>query len=300
VVDLHAMTMDHEADGFPDRTLWKATELMAAGLEPERCLLFIQSHVPEHTELAWVLNCVATVGELRRMTQFKDKADKGGGQESVSAGLFDYPVLMAADIALYDTDLVPVGDDQRQHLELTRDVVGRFNHRFGDTLVVPEAAIPKVGARVMDLQNPTAKMSKSESSPMGAVLMVDPAEVVAKKIRSAVTDSGRDVRYDRAEKPGISNLLDILSAVTGRAIPDLEAEYADAGYGAFKSAVADAVVDLLAPVRERYETLVADPGEVRANLSRGAKKAQAIAVPVMERVRRAVGLLPGQEAGLRA
>jgi tryptophanyl-tRNA synthetase len=292
VVDLHAMTVDHEAAGFPDRTMGKATELLAAGLDPERCLLFIQSHVPEHTELAWILNCVATVGELRRMTQFKDKADKGGGQESVSAGLFDYPVLMAADIALYDADLVPVGDDQRQHLELTRDVVGRFNHRFGDTLIVPEAAIPKVGARVMDLQTPTAKMSKSESSPMGSVLMVDPPDLVAKKIRSAVTDSGRDVRYDRVEKPGISNLLDILSAVTGRAIPDLEAEYGDAGYGKFKSAVADAVVDLLAPVRERYETLTADPGEVASSLDRGAAKAKAIAGPVMERVRKAVGLLP--------
>src|SRR5919106_2180500 len=290
IVDLHAMTVDHEAKGFGDRILGKATELMAAGLDPDRCLLFIQSHVPEHTELAWILNCVATVGELRRMTQFKDKADKGGGQESVSAGLFDYPVLMAADIALYDADLVPVGDDQRQHLEFTRDVVGRFNHRFGETLVVPEAAIPKAGARVMDLQNPTAKMSKSESSPMGAVLMVDPPDLVAKKIRSAVTDSGRDVRYDRAEKPGISNLLDILSAVTGRAIPDLEAEYGTAGYGTFKGAVADAVVDLLAPVRERYETLMADPGEVARSLARGAEKAQAIAVPVMERVRTAVGL----------
>ncbi len=293
VVDLHAMTVDHEAEGFGDRILGKATELMAAGLDPDRCLLFIQSHVPEHTELAWVLNCVATVGELRRMTQFKDKANKAGGQESVTAGLFDYPVLMAADIALYDTDLVPVGDDQRQHLELTRDVVMRFNHRFGDTLVVPEAGIPKAGARVMDLQNPTAKMSKSESSPMGSVLMVDPAAVVAKKIRSAVTDSGREVRYDRAEKPGISNLLDILSAVTGQGIPELEAEYGDAGYGTFKSAVADAVVDLLTPVRERYELLSADPGEVRGSLARGAEKAQSIAVPVMERVRRAVGLLPG-------
>ncbi|HEY3239018.1 MAG TPA: tryptophan--tRNA ligase [Acidimicrobiia bacterium] len=292
VVDLHAMTVDHESAGFPDRTMSKAAELLAAGLDPERCLLFIQSHVAEHTELAWILNCVATVGELRRMTQFKDKADKGGGQESVSAGLFDYPVLMAADIALYDTDLVPVGDDQRQHLELTRDVVGRFNHRFGDTLVVPEAAVPKVGARVMDLQNPTAKMSKSENSPMGSVLMVDPPDLVAKKVRSAVTDSGRDVRYDPAEKPGISNLLDIFSAVTGRTIPELEAEYGDAGYGAFKSAVADAVVDLLAPVRERYETLSDDPGEVAASLARGAEKAQAIAGPVMERVRKAVGLLP--------
>ncbi len=292
VVDLHAMTVEHDPASFAGDCLRKATELLAAGLDPERCILFIQSHVHEHTELAWILNCVATVGELRRMTQFKDKSDKVGGQESVTAGLFDYPVLMAADIALYDADLVPVGDDQRQHLELTRDIVGRFNHRYGPTLVVPEAAIPKVGARVMDLQNPTAKMSKSDSSPMGAVLMVDPPEVVVKKIRSAVTDSGRDVRYDREEKPGISNLLDILSATTGQPIPDLEAEYGAAGYGAFKSAVAESVVECLAPVRERYEALSADPGEIRNTLRRGAEKATAIAGPVLERVKRAVGMLP--------
>jgi tryptophanyl-tRNA synthetase len=291
VVDLHGMTVEHDPGTFPDDTLRKAMELMAAGLDPARCLLFVQSHVPEHAELAWILNCVATFGELRRMTQFKDKADKSGGQESVSVGLFDYPVLMAADIVLYDADLVPVGDDQRQHLELTRDVVGRFNHRFGKTLVVPEAIIPEVGARVMDLQNPTAKMSKSEESPMGTVLMVDPPDVVAKKIRSAVTDSGRDVRYDRTEKPGISNLLDILSATTGRAIPDLESEYGSAGYGAFKAVVADAVVECLAPVRERYEALMADPGQTGAALRQGADRARSMAVPVMERVRRAVGLL---------
>lgn len=294
VVDLHAMTVDHTAAGFADACLGKATELMAAGLDPARCILFLQSHVREHTELAWILNCVATYGELRRMTQFKDKSDRsGGGQDSVTAGLFDYPVLMAADIVLYDADLVPVGDDQRQHLELTRDVVGRFNHRFGKTLVTPEAAIPKVGARVMDLQNPTAKMSKSADSPQGTVGMVDPPAVVLKKFKSAVTDSGRDVRYDRAGKPGISNLLDILSAVTGRAIADLEAEYGDAGYGTFKTAVAEAVVEALTPVRERYEALRADPAEVRAALELGAEKAAAIAGPVIDRVRRAVGLLPG-------
>jgi tryptophanyl-tRNA synthetase len=293
VVDLHAMTVEHDPATFAGDCLRKATELLAAGLDPDRCILFIQSHVHQHTELAWILNCVATVGELRRMTQFKDKSDKAGGQESVTAGLFDYPVLMAADIALYDADLVPVGDDQRQHLEFTRDIVGRFNHRYGPTLVVPEAAIPKVGARVMDLQNPTAKMSKSDSSPMGAVLMVDPPEVVVKKIRSAVTDSGRDVRYDRQEKPGISNLLDILSATTGRPIPDLEAEYGSAGYGAFKLAVAESVVECLAPVRERYEALSADPGAVRSILQGGAEKAAAIAGPVLERVERAVGMVPG-------
>lgn len=291
VVDLHAMTVEHDPGTFSDEALRKAMELMAAGLDPERCLLFVQSHVHEHAELAWILNCVATFGELRRMTQFKDKADKAGGQESVSAGLFDYPVLMAADIVLYDADLVPVGDDQRQHLELTRDVVGRFNHRFGPTLVLPEVAIPKVGARVMDLQNPMWKMSKSEDSPLGTVLMVDPPDVVAKKIRSAVTDSGREVRIDRQDKPGISNLLDILSATTGQPIPELEAEYGQAGYGAFKAAVAEAVVECLAPVRERYEALVADPGETRAALRRGADKARAIAGPVLERVKRAVGML---------
>jgi tryptophanyl-tRNA synthetase len=292
VVDLHGMTTDHDPGTFADDTLSKAMELLAAGIDPERSILFIQSHVYEHTELAWILNCVATFGELRRMTQFKDKSDKAGGQESVSVGLFDYPVLMAADIVLYDADLVPVGDDQKQHLELTRDIVGRFNHRFGPTLVMPEAVIPKVGARVMDLQNPTAKMSKSDGSPMGTVLMVDPPDVLAKKIRSAVTDSGRDVRYDRQEKPGISNLLDILSATTGRLIPELEAEFGSGGYGAFKAAVAEAVVESLAPVRERYELLRKDPGETTAVLRRGAEKARDIAGPVLGRAKAAVGLLP--------
>jgi tryptophanyl-tRNA synthetase len=291
VVDLHAMTAEHDPAALADASLRKAMELMAAGLDPQRCLLFVQSHVAEHAELAWVLNCVATFGELRRMTQFKDKSDKAGGQESVSVGLFDYPVLMAADIVLYDTDLVPVGDDQRQHLELTRDIANRFNHRFGKTLVVPEAAIPKVGARVMDLQNPMGKMSKSEASPLGIVYVTDPSELVAKKIRSAVTDSGRDVRYDRAEKPGIANLLDILSATTGRPIPDLEAEYGSAGYGVFKTAVADSVVECLTPVREGYEALLADPAQTQAVLRQGAERARALAAPVMARVRKAVGLL---------
>jgi tryptophanyl-tRNA synthetase len=291
VVDLHAITADHDPAGLADASLRKAMELMAAGLDPQRCLLFVQSHVPEHTELAWVLNCVATFGELRRMTQFKDKSDRAGGQESVSVGLFDYPVLMAADIVLYDTDLVPVGDDQRQHLELTRDIAIRFNHRYGKTLVVPEAAIPKVGARVMDLQNPVAKMSKSEASPLGIVYLTDPPEVVTKKIRSAVTDSGRDVRYDRAEKPGIANLLDVLSATTGRSIPELEEEYGSAGYGSFKSAVAEAVVECLAPVRERYEEMLADPHQTREVLKAGAERARSLAAPVMARVRKTAGLL---------
>ncbi len=212
VVDLHAMTVPYESDELADRSRQLAALLMAAGLDPQRCILFVQSHVAEHSRLTWILNCVATFGELRRMTQFKEKSE---GQESASVGLFDYPVLMAADILLYDTNEVPVGDDQRQHVELTRDVALRFNHRFGDTLVVPEATFPPVGARIMDLQIPTAKMSKSEDSPQGTISVLDPPARITKKIKSAVTDSGTDVRHDRDEKPGISNLLDIYAAATG-------------------------------------------------------------------------------------
>ncbi|MGQ0805806.1 MAG: tryptophan--tRNA ligase [Actinomycetota bacterium] len=289
VVDLHAMTEPFDRSELGDATRQTATALLAAGLDPARCILFVQSHVAAHTELTWVLNCVATFGELRRMTQFKDK---GKGQESVSAGLFDYPVLMAADILLYDTDEVPVGDDQRQHLELTRDVAMRFNHRFGDTLVVPKATVPPVAARVMDLQRPQAKMSKSVDSPQGTVLMLDPPEAITKKVKSAVTDSGTDVRYDPDEKPGVSNLLEIYAAATDVDVAKAAAEFDGEGYGAFKASVADAVVELLAPVRERYDALAADPAEVDRQLERGAEKARAIAGPVLERARRAVGLLP--------
>jgi tryptophanyl-tRNA synthetase len=223
------------------------------------------------------------------MTQFKEK---GKGQESVSMGLFDYPVLMAADILLYDTDEVPVGDDQRQHLELTRDVAIRFNHRFGDTLVVPKATVPPVGARVMDLQDPTSKMSKSIDSPQGTVLMLDPPDVITKKIKSAVTDSGTDIRYDPAAKPGISNLLEIYAAATDSDVTKATAEFDGQGYGTFKASVADAVVELLSPVHERYQELAADPSEVARQLETGAEKARAIAEPVLERTRQAVGLLP--------
>jgi tryptophanyl-tRNA synthetase len=263
--------------------------LMAAGLDPERCTLFVQGHVHAHTDLTWILNCVATFGELRRMTQFKEKSE---GQESVSVGLFDYPVLMVADIVLYDTDEVPIGDDQRQHLELARDLATRFNNRFGDTFVVPKATFPPVGARIMDLQNPTAKMSKSADSPQGTVLLLDPPAVVTKKIKSAVTDSGTEIRYDPANKPGISNLLEIQAAATGRSIQEIEAEFSGSGYGAFKSAVADSVVELLRPVQEAYNKLEADPDEVDRQLAVGAQKARAIAGPVLERARTAVGLLP--------
>ena len=289
VVDLHAMTTQYDAATLAARTQRTAALLLAAGLDPDRCTLFVQSHVAAHTELTWILNCVATFGELNRMTQFKEK---GRGRDSVSMGLFDYPVLMAADILAYDTERVPVGDDQRQHLELARDVAQRFNHRFGETLVVPEPAIPRVGARVMDLQVPTAKMSKSSESPQGTIALLDDPSSIVKRIKSAVTDSGTDVTYDPEHKPGVSNLLEILASITGRPIPEVADEYAGGGYGTLKASVADAVVELLAPLRERYTALVADPGHVTAQLATGAEKAEAMASKVVERVRNAVGLLP--------
>jgi tryptophanyl-tRNA synthetase len=289
VVDLHAMTAPYEPTELAERTRRTATILLAAGLDPERCTLFVQSHVPAHTELTWILNCVATVGELRRMTQFKEK---GRGQESVSAGLFDYPVLMAADILAYDTDRVPVGDDQRQHLELARDLALRFNHRFGETLVVPQAAIPPVGARVMDLQNPTAKMSKSADSPQGAIALLDDPPVITKRLKSAVTDSDAEIRFDPEHKPGVANLLQILAAATGRTIPEVEQEFAGQGYGTLKVATAEAVIDFLQPLRARYAELDADPAHVMEQLVLGAEKADAIAGKVLARVRDAVGLLP--------
>jgi tryptophanyl-tRNA synthetase len=289
VVDLHAITLPYEVPELPERTRQTAMLLMAAGLDPDRCALFVQSHVHAHTDLTWLLNCVATFGELRRMTQFKEKSE---GQESVSVGLFDYPVLMVADILLYDTDEVPIGDDQRQHLELARDVAIRFNSRFGDTFVVPKATFPPVGARIMDLQAPTAKMSKSADSPQGTLLLLDSPDVVVKKIKSAVTDSGTEVRYDPANKAGVSNLLEIQAAVTGRPIPEIESEFEGSGYGSFKSAVADAVVDALRPLQEAYKKLEADPAEVDRQLAVGADKARSISGPVLQRARTAVGLLP--------
>jgi tryptophanyl-tRNA synthetase len=289
VVDLHAMTVAYEPTELAERTRRTAMLLLAAGLDPERTILFVQSHVQSHTELTWILNCVASFGELRRMTQFKEKSEE---QDFVSAGLFDYPVLMAADILAYDTDEVPVGEDQRQHLELARDLAIRFNHRFGDTLVVPRATFPSVAARVRDLQNPTAKMSKSADSPQGTLLLLDPPQVITKKLKSAVTDSGSDVRYAPDEKPGVSNLLEILAAVSGTTIEQAESDFAGVGYGKLKGAVADAVVEYLRPLQERYEQLARDPAEVTRLLELGAEKAEAIAEPVMARVRAAVGLLP--------
>jgi tryptophanyl-tRNA synthetase len=306
VVDLHGLTMPWDATTFAERTRRTAMLLLAVGLDPQRCTLFVQSHVPEHTELTWLLNCVATFGELRRMTQFKEKAAKAGadvdadagrgsgsgGQESVSVGLFDYPVLMAADVLLYDTEVVPVGDDQRQHLELTRDVAIRFNHRYGDTFVVPEATFPPVGARIMDLQNPTAKMSKSDDSPMGSLPLLDDPAVLAKRIKAAVTDSESEIRFDPVTKPGVSNLLQILAAATDREIPEVEAELGGQGYGALKAATAEAVVESLRSVQARFAELERDPGEVTRILATGAERAEGIARVVFERARTSAGLLP--------
>jgi tryptophanyl-tRNA synthetase len=293
VVDLHALTMPYDPSELTAATRRLATLLVAAGLDPQRCLVFVQSHVRAHAELTWLLNCTATFGELRRMTQFKEKSDGGGGQESVSVsvGLFDYPVLMAADILLYDTDEVPVGDDQRQHVELTRDVALRFNRQFGPVFTIPKATFPPVGARIMDLADPARKMSKSQESPQGTIEVLDDAAQIAKKIKSAVTDSGTDVRHDRDTKPGVSNLIEIYAAVTGRTIPAVEDEFGAGGYGQFKAAVADAVVEYLRPVQTRYAELAADPSALDDLLADGAAVASAAADPVLERAAAAAGLL---------
>jgi tryptophanyl-tRNA synthetase len=286
VVDLHALSQDHDPAVLASRTLDAATNLLAAGLDPERCVVFVQSHVPEHPRLTWLLECTATFGELRRMTQFKDK---GGENESVRAGLFTYPVLQAADILLYDAARVPVGEDQRQHLELTRDLAMRFNRLYGETFVVPELAVPPVAARVMDLQEPTRKMSKSVSSPLGTVRVIDTPEEIDRKIRRAVTDTEPEVRYDPAKRPGVSNLLEILAAAKGSSVDTLASEYAS--YSELKRAVSEAVVELLRPVRERKEQLDSDRGYVKSVLVEGASRARAVAGETLDRAMRAVGLL---------
>lgn len=272
VVDLHAITVSQDPKALHESTRRTAAQYIAAGVDVERSTLFVQSQVPAHAELAWVLGTITGFGEASRMTQFKDKSAKQG-TDATTVGLFTYPVLMAADILLYGTQLVPVGDDQRQHLELTRDLAARFNSRFGETFVVPEALIPKESARIYDLQDPTAKMSKSTTSESGLVKVMDDPAVTAKKFRSAVTDTGREVRYDPAHKPGISNLLDILAATTGRSIAELEVEYEGRGYGDFKKDVADAVVDRLAPIRTRTLELLEDPAELDHLLAIGAERA---------------------------
>jgi tryptophanyl-tRNA synthetase len=287
VVDLHALTLEFDPAELRAKTLQTATLLLAAGLDPDVCTLFVQGHVPQHTELAWLLECTATYGELHRMTQFKDKAE---GRESVRVGLFTYPVLQAADILLYDADQVPVGEDQRQHIELCRDLAIRFNHHYGETFKVPEATIPKVGARVMDLQDPTIKMSKSRSSPQGKIDLLEPPESIARKIKRAVTDTETEVRYDPATKPGVSNLLELLSVSTGAPPGDLAARYTQ--YGPLKADTAEAVVEYLRPVQERYRILAADEGHVQDLLAKGAAKAEAVAAATLARARTAMGLLP--------
>jgi tryptophanyl-tRNA synthetase len=292
LVDLHSLTQAiPEPEVLRAKTLEAAAILLAVGIEPQKATLFVQSHVHEHTQLAWVLNCFTAYGELRRMTQFKEKGER---QDFVSAGLFDYPVLQAADILIYRADRVPVGEDQRQHIELTRDVAQRFNQRYGQTFVLPEAAIPPVGARIMDLQTPSSKMSKSADSPGGTLLVNDPPEEVARKIMSAVTDSGREV-VSGPDKPALTNLLTIYSVVAGRPIVVLEAEYAGRGYADFKRDLADAVVGFLAPFQERYRTLMEDPDEVDRLLEIGAQKAQAVAAKTLADVYDRVGFLPRRQ-----
>jgi tryptophanyl-tRNA synthetase len=279
IVDLHSITVDHDPADLRERTLDLAAMLFATGLDPERSTVFAQSHVPAHAEAAWLLSAVASYGQLGRMTQFKEK---GGKRDFVSAGLFTYPVLMAGDILLYQTDVVPIGDDQRQHLELARDIAERFNSRFGETFRVPDGVYPEEGARIMDLQEPTNKMSTTDGTPLGTVLLLDPPEVVRRKLKSAVTDSGREVRHDREEKPGVSNLIEILSVATGDPIAGIEARYGSEGYGQFKADVADAVVDLLAPIQQRYAELRADETELGRVLGVGADKARAASAPTLE------------------
>ncbi|QGG95234.1 tryptophan--tRNA ligase [Actinomarinicola tropica] len=287
IVDLHAITVPQDPAELRARTIQMANLYLASGLDPDVVTLFVQSHVPAHSELAWLMECTASFGELSRMTQFKEKSDR---RDFVSAGLFTYPALMAADILLYDTAQVPVGDDQRQHLELTRDVAMRFNSRYGDTFVVPEAVIPKAAARVMDLQNPTSKMSKSTESPQGTVGMLDEPSTIEKKFKRAVTDNDAEVRYDVEAKPGVSNLLSILAAATDRTIEDVASGYTQ--YGPLKADAAAAVVEVLGPVQERYAELAADPAQTEKILASGAEKARAAAAVVLDRARDAVGLLP--------
>jgi tryptophanyl-tRNA synthetase len=291
VVDLHAITLPQDPAQLRRRTRVAAAQLFAAGLDPDRCIVFIQSHVAEHTELAWVLSCLTGFGEASRMTQFKDKAARGGAAQA-SVGLFSYPILQAADILLYQTDQVPVGEDQRQHLELSRDLAARFNHRFGPTLTVPAAYIMPEVAKITDLQDPAAKMSKSSSSPQGIVDILDEPDVIRRKISRAVTDTGSGVQADETNKPGITNLLRIYSALAGETVAGLETRYAGAGYGEFKKDLAEVVVDAFAPIRERTEKMLADEAALDQLLAQGAARAGTLARPTMAAVSDRVGFLP--------
>ena len=290
VVDLHAITVPQDPAKLRENTRRTAAQYIAAGIDPDHSTLFVQSHVPAHAQLAWVFNTITGFGEASRMTQFKDKSAKQGA-DSASVGLFTYPILQAADILLYDATIVPVGEDQRQHIELTRDIAARFNSRFGDTLIVPDVRILKESAKVFDLQNPNSKMSKSGESPQGIVWLLDEPTVVAKKIKSAVTDTDRDIRFDPAGKAGVSNLLGILSLLGGTPIVRLEEEFAGKGYGDLKGAVADAVVAEFEPIRARTLELLSDPAELDRMLAVNAERANHIAEATLTRVYDAVGFL---------
>jgi tryptophanyl-tRNA synthetase len=295
VVDLHAITMDWDPEELRRNTLTAAAQLLALGVDPGRSTLFVQSHVPEHVQLSWVLECLARFGEASRMTQFKDKSQREGTAGS-SVGLFTYPVLMAADILVYQATQVPVGDDQRQHLELTRDLAIRFNGRFGDTFPVPEGFIPQGGSRVMDLQSPEKKMSKS-LPPAGCVFLLDDPKVTAKKIRSAVTDTGREVVADPEGKPGVTNLLAIHSALSGRSVPELEEHFAGRGYGDLKKELAEVVTDFVTPVRARTQELLDDRAELERLLAAGAARAREVAAPTVRAAYERAGFLPPAGAG---
>ncbi|GLH98280.1 tryptophan--tRNA ligase [Phytohabitans aurantiacus] len=291
VVDLHAITMGHDPALLRQRTRVAAAQLLAAGLDPERCTLFVQSHVPEHPQLGWIMGCITGFGEASRMTQFKDKSAKQG-VDRASVGLFTYPILQAADILLYQADAVPVGEDQRQHLELTRDLAQRFNRQFGKTFTVPEAYIVRDTAKITDLQEPTAKMSKSASTPAGIIELLDDPARSAKKIRSAVTDTGREILFDPAEKPGISNLLTIYSALSGRSVAELVEAYVGKGYGDLKKDLAEVVLEFVRPIQERTRVYLDDPSQLDKLLAVGAEKARAVAAVTLQTAYDRVGFLP--------
>jgi len=289
IVDLHALTVTEAPGVLGEQTLSLAAMLFAVGLDPEVATVFVQSHLPQHSQLAWIMECTVSYGELSRMTQFKDKAAKREA-DFVSAGLFTYPALQAADILMYDAEEVPVGDDQRQHIEITRDIAIRFNHRFGDTFVLPKAVTPKAGARVMDLQHPEAKMSKSASGDAGIVYLLDEPGAIERKFKRAVTDSGSDVVYDRSTKPGIANLLEILASATNSTPETVAGQYTQ--YGALKAATGAAVVELLTPIRLRYHELLGDRGELARLVRRGDERAEVVAAATLARAHAAIGMMP--------
>ncbi|SDK38513.1 tryptophan--tRNA ligase [Arthrobacter sp. ok362] len=299
IPDLHAITVDFEPSELANRTRVVAAQYIAAGIDPDKSIFFVQSHVPEHAQLAWALNCITGFGEASRMTQFKDKTQRSGA-EAATLGLFAYPTLMAADILLYQTDLVPVGEDQRQHLELTRNLAQRFNTRFGETFTVPEATILKASAKIYDLQNPAVKMSKTGESPNGSIQLLEDPKLAAKRIKSAVTDAGTEIRFDPEGKPGVSNLLTIYSTLTGKPVAELEAEYQGKMYGHLKTDLAEVMVEFLTPLRNRTNELMADPAELDRLLAQGAERAREIASVTLARVYERMGFLPSLSlAGVR-